>query len=124
MTIHKSINFSKGRLAKLDSMTIANGDTFEDCNFVQIDPHTEVLAGYTGLTFTGCNLMNCDLPGDAVVIGKPPRHRSFCTHLHPTKVGVAGECAENCSHVSDSDSITIDSVAVATIYHYTDTGVV
>ncbi len=124
MTMYRRINFSKGHLAKLDGMTIANGDTFERCNFTQIDPHTDILVGYTGLTFENCLLINCDVPPDATVLGKQPRQTSYCTHAHPSKVGASGECVENCSHVVETDTITIDGQAVDTIYHYEDTGVV
>jgi len=121
VTIHKNINFAKGHITKLSSMSIENGDTFEQCNFTQVDPHTDILVGYTGLTFKSCNLMNCVLPVGATKDGCLHLHRSFCTHLHPTKVGTSGVCAENCSHVTSTDEVIIDSQAVATIYHYTDT---
>lgn len=124
MATIKNKNFSKGHLAKLASMGIQNGDTFEACNFVQIDPHTKILEGYTGLTFKDCNMLNCDPPPDATLISCPNRHRSFCTHINPSKVGASGECVENCSHVVDTDTVTIDGQVVDTTYHYEDTEVV
>lgn len=119
MTTIRRKNFSKGHLAKLDSMNIQNGDTFEACNFGQAVPHTAILAGYTGLTFTKCRLINCDLPGDAVVDGGLHFHNSLCSHLHPNKSQIT-PCAEDCDHVVDSDTVTIDGQVVGTTYHYKD----
>jgi hypothetical protein len=44
------------------------GDVFEGCNFAQQKAHT-ALTTVKGLTFRDCNLMNCDLPPDAVEDG-------------------------------------------------------
>jgi hypothetical protein len=45
----------------------AEGDTFRDCNLSQAAPHTAICKGVKGLRFIGCNLVNCDLPPDAVI---------------------------------------------------------
>ena len=45
------------------------GDVFEWCNFAQPTPHTPVGAGVKGLVFRKCNLVNCDVPDDAVLDG-------------------------------------------------------
>lgn len=89
---------------------------------MQREPHTAIFAGITGLTFIKCNLTNCDLPPDAIVIDSPNRHREFCTNLRPRLIdkGISA-CIENCSHVIDTDIITIDGEVVDTIYHYEDT---
>ncbi len=99
-----------------------NGYTFEYYNFTQRVPHTVIFAGITGLTFHNCNLTNCDIPPDAILINSPNRHRNFCANLHPrwVKKGIPTE-AKNCSHVVDTDTIIIDSVLVDTVYYYKDT---
>lgn len=121
MSIIKNKNFSKGFLSKLSGMNIQNNDTFLGCNFSQTVPHTKVLDGFTGLTFQKCNLINCDVPIDSIIddCSHYKRYVEYCTNLHPTKVnGVP--CSENCSHVTETDNIIIDSVPIATIYKYED----
>ena len=44
-----------------------NGDEIINCNCVQLQPHTPFAVGISGLKFSGCNLVNCDLPEDAQV---------------------------------------------------------
>ncbi len=99
--------------------TVDNGHVFEHVNFVQKEPHTAIFAGITGLTFNKCNLTNCDVPVDATIIDSPNRHREFCTNLHPTW-GLSVE-TENCVHVVDTDTVTIDGEVVDITYHYQDT---
>lgn len=102
--------------------TANNGDTFEGYNFMQAQPHTPIFAGVTGLVFRKCNLMNCDVPVDAVVDDCLRIHKSLCSHNHPKWVdkGLA-ECVENCNHVIEIDVIKIDGVEVDTVYHREDT---
>lgn len=101
--------------------TINNGHKFEYCNFVQAQPHTKIFEGVTSLTFKKCNLMNCDVPPDAIVDDCLHIHKSLCSHNHPrwVKKGLA-ECVENCSHIIEIDIITIDGVEVDTVYHRKD----
>ena len=113
-------NFAKTHLAKLVALDPPNGTQFIQCNFAQANPHTAVLAGKTGLIFTSCNLMNCDVPGDSTIEDCLHIQKSLCSHLHPSKTQLT-PCADNCAHVVDNDSVTIDSQLVATIYHYEDT---
>lgn len=91
----------------LELPTVQNGHTFELCNFTQRQPHTKIFEGITGLTFKKCNLTNCDLPPDAIVIDSPNRHRSFCTNLRPELInkGILA-CIKNCSHVINVDIST------------------
>lgn len=102
--------------------TINNGHTFEYANFMQRVPNTPIFVGITGLTFRKCNLTNCDVPPDATLINCSHIHKELCANLHPKWVakGIPAE-VENCSHVVDTDTVTIDGVLVDTIYHYEDT---
>lgn len=120
MAIYRYKNFSRGRLSNLEA---SNGDVFEHCNFSRSVPHTVILTGITGLTFTQCNLVNCDVPGDAVIDGGLHIHKELCAHLHPNRVDAGEIDAEddNCSHVVDTDEVWIDGELVDTIYHYKDT---
>ena len=104
---------------------VENGHTFTGDNFTQLLPHTKILEGKTGLTFVNCNLTNCDPPADSTYDGCQPKHCEFCSNLHPKFVDKYGleECDEDCSHVADTDTVTIDGVAVDTVYHYSDKGV-
>jgi hypothetical protein len=54
-----------------------DGDIFEWCNFSQAEPHTRIGEGATGLTFTHCNLNNCDVPPDADVRDSLVVHRAW-----------------------------------------------
>lgn len=114
----------KGVNYNLEAPTgISNGETFEDCNLMQKAPNTAICSGVTGLTFRRCNLANCVLPGDATIddCGKVGVHKSRCSHIHPDWGLTA--CADNCSHVIDTDEVWVDGVLVETIYHYDDTRV-
>ena len=57
---------------------VENGHTFTGDNFTQLQPHTKILEGKTGLKFVNCNVTNCDLPPDAEVTGSSKKHGSFC----------------------------------------------
>ena len=104
------------------SPTFANGDVIERCNLSQHTPGTAIASGVTGLTFRDCNLVNCSVPGDAVVEHCNTTQVSRCTNLHPNLIahGLAAE-VENCPHVVDTDEIYIDGTLIDTIYHYADT---
>lgn len=115
MATIKGINFSHDRISNL---SVSNGDTVENCNLMQL-ANTPVCEGITGLTFINCNLVNCSVPGDAVIENCLTIQKSFCSHLHPD--WSLTPCIENCSHVIDTDEIWIDNVLVDTIYHHKDT---
>lgn len=102
--------------------TAIDGQVFEGFNFCRMVPHTEIFVGVKNLTFRRCNLVNCDIPGDAVVEDCLHIHKTFCSNLSPELIdhGLSA-CAENCDHVVDSDEIIIDGVSVDTIYHYEET---
>lgn len=98
----------------------------EGHNFTQGAPHTAIYTGYSGLTFRKCNLCNCDVPsGSAIEDCLGPVHTSFCSNLHPKMlaIGVIQECSTNCSHVTSTDTVTIDGVTVDTNYNYADSKV-
>lgn len=98
----------------------------EGHNFTQGAPHTAIYAGQTGLTFRRCNLLNCDVPaGSTIEDCLGPVHTSFCSHLYPQwcEKGYITECAENCSHLTVTDIVTIDGVVVDSNYTYTNTRV-
>lgn len=116
MSIYTTGNYSLERLELLGAQP---GDIFEHVNFSQLVPHTSILSGISNLTFIQCNLVNCDLPGDAIINGGNSTQISRCSHLHPK--WNMDQCVENCQHVVDTDEIIIDSVVVDTIYHYKDT---
>ena len=78
-------------------ITAKNGDTIEGMNLSQVLPHTKICEGIAGLTFKGCNLANCALPPDAVVVDCLQIQRDFCYHLH-LKKGLPVE-EDNCRHV-------------------------
>jgi len=104
-----------------DPAGVENGDTFVECNLEQLEPNTAILAGKTGLTFQRCRLINCVLPGDAVVEGGNSSQIDFCTNLHPGRVAKGQEaCVENCVHVTSTDEIWEGGVLIDTIYHYAD----
>ena len=97
----------------------------EGHNFTQAVPHTPIYTGYTGLTFRNCNLLNCDVPADSVVERCQRSQVSFCSFLHDSWLsnGYIVACATNCTHLTVTDTVTIDGVAVDTNYTYEDKGV-
>ena len=98
---------------------VENGHTFTGDNFCQLLPHTKILAGKTGLKFVNCNLTNCDFPPDAIFQGCSPYHVSFCTNDRPKLIEYGQTpCAVDCSHITSTDTITIDSVVVDTVRYY------
>lgn len=121
MAVHSKRNFSRGKLSLLDGL-IANGDIFEKCNFSQCIPHTDICVGYDNLTFTDCNLMNCDVPAGSVVNGGLTIQKELCANLHPDLVDqeILIAESENCDHVVDVDEIYIDDELIDVIYYYKD----
>ncbi len=109
--IIKNKNFSRGRLADFNPQA---GDTIESCNLSQMYPHTEITT-VAGLTFTGCNLVNCDVPADAVVTDSNTKQVSRCGNLHDNY-----DCEVDCEHVINSETISIDGTIVETLYEYED----
>jgi hypothetical protein len=98
---------------------VENGHEFTNCNFAQMIPHTAIFEGLVELKFTRCDLVNCDIPQDAVLDGCLHFHRENCTNIRPRLIDQGlTPCAENCDHVVDTDELTIDGVLIHTIYHY------
>ena len=94
---------------------VQSGDTLFECNCHQKAPNTAICEGLTGLTFNGCMLRNCNVPGDAEVNGGVISQVEYCANLREF---TDQDCAENCSHVVDTDEIIVDGVTVDTVYHY------
>lgn len=82
---------------------IPQGGVFEGYNFTQAKPHTKIFVGRTGLTFKGCNLVNCDVPIGSVIIDCLHIHKEFCSNKHPKWVAKGiNKCVDNCSHYVES----------------------
>jgi len=101
--------------------SVSNGHVFEECNFTQAAPNTEIFKGVTGLVFRRCNLTNCKLPADAAIKSCVNQQIEFCTNLHPEWVDFLSAEDVICSHVVETDEIYIDGSLIDTIYHYADT---
>ena len=100
---------------------IASGDTINGGNFSQLEPDTAILAGKS-LIINGGNWVNVRQDEAWTVNGGNWAQVSRCSHLHPEWVAKGlTECAEDCSHVVDTDEIYIDGELVDTIYTYEDT---
>ena len=113
MTTHADRNFS------FTDPTCQDGDTFERCNLSQLQPHTAIFAGRSGLTFRACNLVNCDVPAGSVVIRCNTCQVSRCSHLHPEwplPIEV-----EDCPHVVERNEVAVDGATVAVDYVREDT---
>jgi hypothetical protein len=115
MSIYKDVNYKR-----LSPVNTQDGDIFDNCNIAQLYPHTGICVDKIGLTFKGCNLLNCDIPAGSTVEDCLMVHKSFCSHIHP-EFELSPACTNNCSHVVDIDEVWIDSVLIDTIYHYEDT---
>lgn len=101
---------------KVPLPAIPEDKTFEYFNFTQKLPHTKIFEGITGLIFKNCNLLNCDIPADAITESCLRIHVEYCANLHPEFEAEE----ENCPHVIDIDEIYDEGVLVETIYHYKD----
>lgn len=114
-------SFKTKDLPKPDEKGVVEGH-----NFTQGTPHTKIYEGMKGLTFRNCNLLNCDVPGDAIVKLCNTGHMTFCSHIWKGWLdkGYISECATECDHVIVKDTITIDGIVVDTSYKYEDKVVV
>ena len=100
---------------------IADGSTINGGNFSQLAPDTPIMVGKE-LTINGGNFVNVRRDDAWTVNGGNWAQVSRCSHLHPEWVAKGlTECAEDCSHVVDTDEIYIDGELVETIYTYEDT---
>jgi len=95
----------------------SDGDTFEQCNLSQLVPGTEICEGKIGLTFRQCNLVNCLVPVGSIIERCNTTQVSRCSHLHPEWVerGLA-ECAVDCSHVIEVETVEVAGVPSDMIY--------
>jgi hypothetical protein len=119
MTEWKNKNFAKSGIAGFAwPIDPQPGDVFVNCNFTQVLPHTKIPDSYTGLTFLRCNMINIDPPADAVLVDSRNDHISYCSNLHPDRLGLP-QCEENCSHVIDVDELQLDGEVIR-IYRYAD----
>lgn len=118
MAIIEHGNYS---LDRINNLNVSNGDTIRHTNLFQAQPNIPICQGITNLTFEKCNLGNCSVPADAIVIDCNTAQINRCAHLHPDW-GLPSE-PENCPHVVDTDEIWIDGELVDIIYHYEDTAV-
>jgi len=99
---------------------IPDGSIIDGGNFSQLVPDTPILVGKT-LTINGGNWVNVRRDDAWTVNGGNWCQLERCSNLHPEWVAKGlTECAENCSHVVDTDEIYIDGELVETIYHYED----
>lgn len=99
---------------------VENGTTIEGWNLCQKLPHTKIFEGVTGLTFRNCNLINCDVPPDAVIEFCNRTQMEYCGHANPKLVerGILEACPTVCGHVTATDRVSIDGVLIETIYRY------
>jgi len=99
---------------------VPNGSVITGGNFMQIEPDTPILVGKT-LTIRGGNWGNVRQDAAWTIEGGNWTQISRCSHLHP-EWDLPAE-VDNCPHVVDVDTVTIDGEVVDTIYHRKDTKV-
>ena len=116
---YQNKNYCRSRIS---DFTPEDGDIFMDCNFSQIVPHTKTFEGVSGLIFESCNLMNCDMPKDAVVTKCLTVQKDLCSNRYPKRVakGQMKACPENCEHVINSTEVTINDKVIMVQYEYAD----
>jgi len=119
----KNKNFSFAHFVNKNP-TPENGDHFINCNLAQPLPHTAIFTGVTGLMFTGCNLVNCDIPMDSDVDDCLHIHKNFCTHKKPKIAVYKDACTVDCEHKVDEDEVIVDGQSLGRIRHYANKGVV
>ena len=110
-THYKHASFKPNQAFKQPELD--DGDILENVNFSQLQPHTMIGEGVSGLVFKSCNLVNCDVPEDATVEKCNNCQKSFCSHLHP-EWKFEQECERVCEHVSKHvPELVIGGVVVA-----------
>jgi len=110
MTVIRKQNYS------FQQPTFQNGDVLDECNCSQKFPNT--MFGANDMQYIECNLVNCQLGAGCSVVDCNQAQVDFCYWLHPD-MGLPVE-PENCRHVVDVDTITIDG-NTQTIYEREDT---
>jgi len=92
-----------------------NDQKVDNWHSTQLQPHTPIGVGITGLVFTNCNLKNCLLPEDAVVgLGCNTSQTDYCAHEHPElDLPDEGAINETCRHVKEP--IKVNGVVVGYI---------
>lgn len=99
---------------------IADGATIDSGNFTQLRPDTPIMVGKP-LTINDGNWINVRKDAAWIINGGNWTQIDRCTHLNPKLVDKGlTECAVDCKHLVDTDTITIDGVVVDTVYHYAD----
>lgn len=116
--VHEMDHRRFGPRQQFQQPTLANGDVLELIDFSQLETHTPIATGVTGLTFRKCRLENCDLPKDAKCVECHPTHKSYCSHINP-RLRLT-PCASDCQHVvSFTPEVVIEGrVVLRNIYHY------
>ena len=99
---------------------IKDGSTIESGNFTQLALDTPIMVGKP-LTITGGNWTNVRKDKAWTVTGGNWTQIDRCSHLHPEWVAKGlPECAENCKHVTEVNTIEIDGQVIDMIYSYED----
>jgi hypothetical protein len=107
-------NYSRGLLERCE---FVNDGIYEGHNFSQKYPHTAIGEGFTGLKFENCNLVNCDVPADTVVVSCNTTQISRCGNIEGND---DYECAAECKHLVSSEDVMIDGVVIDTLREYAD----
>lgn len=97
---------------------VPDGSVIRGGNFSQLQPDTPILVGKT-LTIHGGNFVNVRKDDAWTIHGGNWTQVSRCYHLHPE--WDLPEEVENCSHVVDIHTVTIDGQVVDTEYERKDT---
>ena len=107
-------NYSMGR----ELPAIKDGHVFENDNFSQAVPGTEIFKGMSGLVFKKCNLVNCKVPADTMIEDCNISQVSRCSHLNPDFS--LPKCPKECRHMVAKEEIGKDGQVIDTIYSYKD----
>lgn len=97
---------------------IPDGSVIDAGNFSQLQPDTPIMVGKP-LTINDGNWVNVRQDAAWTINGGNWSQVSRCYHLHP-EWPLPVE-PDNCVHVTEIDTVTIDGVVVDTIYHREDT---
>ena len=100
---------------------VPDASTIEGGNFSQLEPDTAIMVGKT-LTINGGNFVNVRRDANWIIKGGNWCQVERCSHLHPEWVerGLS-ECAENCGHVTEIDTVEGEGGQSITVYQYADT---
>ena len=99
-----------------ETRSVADGDIFHSCNFMQAVADTPIMLNYPNCKYVECQLHNCIMPNELLTTNCGRVHRDYCSWLHPYMVDKGLPlCSIPCRHIKayypvvEVDGVVIDT---------------